>query len=72
MNRIRELRERVGMSQSELARRIGCGQSTLSEIETGRIDLKLRRMEAIAEALNVPISDLFEPSSSAKKSAAQL
>ena len=72
MNRIRQLRQRAGLSQTELARRIGCLQSTLSDIETGKTDPKQTRLEAIAGALNVPVSQLFdEPSPSAKKSAAQ-
>ena len=70
MNRIRRLRQQAGLSQVELARRIGCLQSTLSDIETGKTDPKQTRLEAIARALNVPVSELFEPSPSAKTSAA--
>ena len=72
MNRIRQLRLSAGWSQVELARRIGCLQSTLSDIETGKTDPKQKRLEAIARALNVPVSQLFdEPSPTAKKSMAQ-
>lgn len=71
MNRIRQLRQNAGLSQVELARRIGCLQSTLSDIETGKQDPKQTRLEAIARALNIPVSYLFdEPSPSAKNPAA--
>lgn len=64
MNRIRQLRLQAGLSQSDLARRIGCRQSTLSAMETGKTDPKQTRLEAIARALNVPVSALFEEPSS--------
>ncbi len=59
MNRIRVLRQQAGLTQIELAKRIGCSQSTLSEIETGDADPKQTRLETIARALNVPIYALF-------------
>jgi len=59
MNRIRSLRQRAGLTQIELAQRIGCSQSTLSEIETGEVDPKQTRLETIARALDVPIYQLF-------------
>lgn len=59
MNRIRILRQQAGLTQIELAKRIGCSQSTLSEIETGDVDPKQTRLETIARALDVPIYSLF-------------
>lgn len=70
MNRIRTLRLRAGVTQVELARRVGCGQSTLSDIESGKTDPSQKRLEAIARALNVPIASLFEEPSQSGKSVA--
>lgn len=52
--RIKELREAKALSQSELARRAGVRQATLSAIEAGktrRVDFDV--MERLAEALGV-------------------
>lgn len=41
--RIRELRERRGISQSELARRMGVKHPSVVQWETGKADARLRR-----------------------------
>jgi len=53
--RVRSLRERMGWSQSELARRAGIGVSTLSDIESGRSAPRLETVVALANALGVPL-----------------
>ncbi|MCL6563282.1 MAG: helix-turn-helix domain-containing protein [Firmicutes bacterium] len=59
MNRIRALRRARGWTQQQLAQAAGCGQSFLSEIETGKANPTQAMLEAIAAALGVPVSQLF-------------
>lgn len=48
---VRILRELQGYSQTELASRCGIPQSTISAIETGRVNLGVERAKALARAL---------------------
>lgn len=57
---IRELREKRGWTQTELARRAGVKQGVLSDIETGTTrDPRVGTLSAIANALEVPIEELI-------------
>ena len=62
-NRIKELRERAGLKQSELARRIGSTPSTISRLEDGKRRLSDEYIGRIARALGVSSGDLFEDGS---------
>ncbi|HEY8466200.1 MAG TPA: XRE family transcriptional regulator [Solirubrobacterales bacterium] len=53
--RVRELRERRGMSLGALAKATGVGKGTLSELESGRRNPTLATLFAITTALEVPI-----------------
>jgi transcriptional regulator with XRE-family HTH domain len=58
---LREVREKAGISQLELARRARMAPSDLSRIEHGRFTVIYpgwRRR--LAEALNIPENELFE------------
>ncbi len=58
---IRKWRERRGMTQVQLAERVGARQATISDFETGktrRIELDL--LEALAAALQCEPADLLE------------
>ena len=48
---LRIVRELQGLSQSELAKRTGIPQSTLSSLENDRITLGLERAKVLARAL---------------------
>lgn len=48
-------REEAGFSQEQLAAKIGCSQSTLSNYEKGKRRIYLAQLEKIAEVLNKPI-----------------
>jgi len=52
-------RKRLGLTQEELAERIGIGQQSLSRMENGRIAPKFERLQVIADTLNCPVTDLF-------------
>lgn len=57
---IRELRQKHGWSQSELARRAGVKQGVLSCIESGRTkNPRVDTLSAIAAALGVPVERLI-------------
>lgn len=57
--RIKELRESRGLSQVELADKVGVSKSQMSEIENEVRHATQQRLVAIAKALGVPIVDLF-------------
>lgn len=50
---VARLREARGMSQLELAQKMGKGSSTIAEIETGATRILVSDVEAIAQALGV-------------------
>jgi transcriptional regulator with XRE-family HTH domain len=60
-NRIREIRERMGISQAELARRIGetWDHHKVSRIESGKTGLDVRELEPIAAALGVSPAEIL-------------
>ena len=47
------------MSQVDLARKLGCPQSGVSRLESGRRSPNLRELVGLAKALNTPLSDLL-------------
>jgi transcriptional regulator with XRE-family HTH domain len=57
--RIREARQRYGMSQAELARRIGISTVAMNQIELGETDPRASRITAIAETLRVSTDSLL-------------
>jgi len=61
MNKIREFRERVGLSQVKLARLARIASTNLSAIERGRLAPWPKARKALARALKVPESELFPP-----------
>ena len=58
--RVKVLRKRAVITQEVLAARIGKDVDTVSNIERGRHAPKLATAYAIATALNVSLSELFE------------
>ncbi|MDY6907862.1 MAG: helix-turn-helix domain-containing protein [Chloroflexota bacterium] len=54
--RVQRTREQAGLSQAELAARIGCTQSALSNYELGKRRIYLSTLEQIARALKRPLS----------------
>lgn len=53
---IRDAREAVGVTQTELATRMHVAQSALSRIESGRTNVTIEMLARIAEALGAPLS----------------
>lgn len=56
---LKYLRNRKGLSQSELAKRLGMSKSTISMYEIGRRQPDLNTMEVIANFFNVDMNYLY-------------
>lgn len=59
--RLKELRSKRGLSQTELSRMIGVTPSSISQIESNLIYPSVPALLKIAEMLNVDISSFFNP-----------
>lgn len=58
--RIRDQRNRLGMSQQELAEAVGyTSKVAISRIEAGQINIPMDKMARIAKCLDVRVSDLL-------------
>lgn len=57
---IRERRNRLGMSQAELAERIGVNQTAVSQWERGVITPTLNKARKLAETLGCTIDELYQ------------
>ncbi|MBQ9967818.1 MAG: helix-turn-helix transcriptional regulator [Oscillospiraceae bacterium] len=66
--RIRKIRKARGISQEELAEKIGISTTHMSHIETGNTKLSLPVFVAISEALEVRTDDLLHDSVNADRS----
>lgn len=57
--RIRRLRDNLGLSQSDIARKLDVTPSTISNWESGKARPRLDKMTQLAELFNVTVSDLM-------------
>lgn len=60
-SRIRELRERLGWSQGELAEQLDVSRQTINAIETGKYDPSLPLAFRIARLFGKSIEAIFLP-----------
>lgn len=65
--RLRALREATGLSQSEVARRLGIRQPSYALWETYNVALKPEQLLALASALGVTVDQLFAESGKAAR-----
>jgi transcriptional regulator with XRE-family HTH domain len=56
---IHELREKRGLSQRELAERLGTTQSAVARLEAGNVSPGLPTLDKVAEALGVELVARF-------------
>ena len=61
--KIKQLREKAGLSQKALADKAKVSQGKVSEYESGKSVLRLDSARRIADALGVSINDLMEEAS---------
>ncbi|KJL41807.1 MULTISPECIES: helix-turn-helix transcriptional regulator [Microbacterium] len=59
-NSIRAVREAAGMTQADLARRVGVTRQTLIAIEQGRYSPTLELAFQLSRAFGVGLDDLFD------------
>jgi len=57
--RVRHARVVVGMRMRELAKKIGCAESSISKIESGHVVPSLQMLQRIVEALGRDLSSFF-------------
>lgn len=55
-------RARRGLSQTDLANKIGIHRTTMNRIEKERLAPSVALLERIAQVLNVPVAELFDES----------
>ncbi|GIM48460.1 hypothetical protein DNHGIG_40090 [Collibacillus ludicampi] len=56
---IRRLRQKLNLSQSELAERVGVHRTTINRIEKRALQPSLDLLERIANVLKVPLAELL-------------
>lgn len=66
---IRQIRKEKGLTQEELARRIGVKRSVISKYENGSVEPSLKQLKKIADALEVPMGILIADSVGNEKGA---
>jgi ribosome-binding protein aMBF1 (putative translation factor) len=59
---VRRLRLARGLSQSELARRMGTSQAAIARLEHGGVDPRLETLERLGRALDAELIVAFRPS----------
>jgi len=57
--RMREVRERVGISQEKLAEKAGLHRTYVSSVERGKRNISLLNIERLARALSVTLAELM-------------
>lgn len=58
--RVRDLRQRTGLSQEKFALKIGMDRTYFSSVEAGKRNISLINIKKIADGLDVPVHSLFE------------
>ena len=58
--KIREYRAKVGMSQEELAERVGVRRETIVHLENGRYNPSLRLAMNIAKIFGATVEEIFQ------------
>ncbi|HEX2272106.1 MAG TPA: helix-turn-helix domain-containing protein, partial [Pyrinomonadaceae bacterium] len=64
-NKIRALRIKHGISQRELANRVGTSQQQIQRVETGQVAARLELATKLSQTLGVPLTVLFPSSKKA-------
>lgn len=57
---IRQLREQINLTQEQMAEKIGMSKNGYAKIERGETQLKIEKLEQIANIFNVDIIDLLK------------
>lgn len=66
-NKVKELREEVGMTQKELGEKVGVSRQAVNAIETGKFDPSIWLAYDLAKFFNTSIEELFDFERSVRK-----
>lgn len=58
--RIRELRQKTGLSQEKFALKIGMDRTYFASVEAGKRNIAICNIKKIADGLDVTLSELFD------------
>lgn len=58
---VRRLRVRIGLTQEELAERLGAGVRWVQDVEAGRRGVQVRTLDRFARALEIDVAELLAP-----------
>ncbi|MBP8593148.1 MAG: helix-turn-helix transcriptional regulator [Ruminococcus sp.] len=58
--RIRDLRNKSGLSQEQFALLIDMDRTYLASVETGKRNISLENIKKIADGFNISLSELFD------------
>jgi len=59
-NRIKELRNKTGISQEKFALKIGMDRTYYASVEAGRRNIAICNIKKIADGLDLTLSELFQ------------
>ncbi len=59
-NRIKELRQKTGLSQEKFALKIEMDRTYFASVEAGKRNIAIVNIKKIADGLGVSLSELFE------------
>lgn len=60
---VRDAREAAGLTQRELASRMGTSQAAIARLEAGGVGATLTTLQKVATALNLQVAVLLRPAS---------
>lgn len=60
-NKIKELRRSIGFSAESVASDLGISKTALSQLENGKVEITLTRLESLSKVFNIPLEN-FLPS----------
>lgn len=58
--RIRELRQKIGLSQEKFSLKIGMDRTYYASVENGKRNISIINIKKIADGLSISLSDLFK------------
>ena len=67
---VTDVRNRAGLTQGQLARKMGTTQPVVARLESGRVRPSMRTLERLAEATSSRLVVSFEPRDAKRKPAA--
>jgi len=60
LKKLKDIREKAGLSQTALAERSGISRSTINKIENGKKDVPVKQLGELADALGCSSADLLD------------